>query len=41
MDSPHKLPNIENMDKDQADTVEQVFDLEYNISHAFCSHIVP
>ena len=28
-------------DKEQADTVEQAFDLDYNVAQEFCSHIVP
>ena len=32
---------MEDMDKEQADAVEQAFDLDYNVTQAFCSHIVP
>ena len=32
---------MEDMDKEQADTVEYAFDLDYDIVQAFCSHIVP
>ena len=28
-------------DEEQADTVEQAFNLDYDIAQAFCSHIVP
>ena len=39
--SPTKLPNTEDMEEEQADVVEKVFDLDYDIAQAFCSHIVP
>ena len=32
---------MEDMDKEQADAVEQVFDPDCNVAQAFCSHIVP
>ena len=38
---PPKLTNMEDMDKEQADAVEQVFDLDYDVAQAFCSYIVP
>ena len=40
MHSLPKLPNIYYNDKEQADDVDQAFDLEYNVAQAFCSHIV-
>ena len=39
--SPLKLPNIKENEKEQDDAVEQAFDMDYDISQAFCSHIVP
>ena len=32
---------MEDMDEEQADAVEQVFDMDYDVAHVFCSHIVP
>ena len=32
---------MEDNDEEQADTIEQAFDLDYDIAQAFCSHIVP
>ena len=32
---------MEDNDEEQADTVEQAFDLDYDVSQAFCSHISP
>ena len=32
---------MEDMDKKQANAVEQVFDLDYNIDQAFYSHTIP
>ena len=29
------------MDEEQANAVEQAFDLDYDVAQAFCSHIVP
>ena len=29
------------MDKEQADAVDQEFNLDYDVAQAFCSHIVP
>ena len=33
--------DMEDMDEEQADAVEQVFDVDYNADQAFCSHITP
>ena len=32
---------MEDMEKEQADAVEQAFDLDYDIDQTFCSHIAP
>ena len=32
---------MEDNNEEQADAVEQEFDLDYDIAQAFCSHIVP
>ena len=32
---------MEDNDEEQADFVEQVFDMDYNVAQAFCSHIIP
>ena len=32
---------MEDMDEEQADSVEQAFELDYDVAQAFCSHIVP
>ena len=32
---------MEDMDEEQADDVEQAFDMEYNVAQVFCSHIMP
>ena len=32
---------MEDNEKDQANAVEQAFDLDYNVAKALCSHIVP
>ena len=32
---------MEDNDEEQADAVDQAFDLDYNVAQAFCSHIVP
>ena len=32
---------MEEMDEDQADAVEKVFDLDYNVAQEFCSNILP
>ena len=32
---------MEENDEEQADTVEQAFDLDYDVAQAFCLHIVP
>ena len=32
---------MEDMDEEQADAVEQAFDLNYEVAQAFCSHTVP
>ena len=32
---------MEDNDEEQADTVEQVFDLDYDVDQAFCSHSLP
>ena len=39
--SPPKLTKMEDMDYDKVDAVDQVFDMDYNVAQAFCSHIVP
>ena len=31
---------MEDNEEEQADAVEQVFDLDYDVAQAFCSHIV-
>ena len=41
MHIPSKLPNMEDNDEEQADALEQAFDIDYDIAQAFCSHIVP
>ena len=41
MHSPPKLPNMEEMEEEQADALGQAFDLDYDVAQAFCSHIVP
>ena len=38
--SSPKLTNMEDNDKEQADTVEKAFDLEYGVALVFCSHII-
>ena len=32
---------MEDMEKEQANVVDQAFDLDYDVVQAFCSHIVP
>ena len=32
---------MEDMDEEQANAVEQAFELDYDVAQAFCSHIVP
>ena len=32
---------MEDMDEEQADAVEQAFELDYDVAQEFCSHIVP
>ena len=32
---------MEENDEDKADATDQVFDMDYDIAQAFCSHIVP
>ena len=32
---------MEDMDKEQADAVEQAVNLDYDVAQAFCSHIAP
>ena len=32
---------MEDNDEEQADSVEQAFELDYDVAQAFCSHIVP
>ena len=32
---------MEDNDEEQADAVEQAFDLDYDVAQTFCSHIVP
>ena len=41
MHTPPKLTNIEDMDREQAEVVEQAFHMDYDVAQAFCSHIVP
>ena len=33
--SPPKLPNIEDNDEERADSIDQAFDLDYDIAQAF------
>ena len=39
--SSPKLTNTEEHDEEQADAVEQDFNMGYNVAQAFCSHTVP
>ena len=39
--SPPKIPTMDEMDEDEADAIEQAFDLDYDVAQAFRSHIVP
>ena len=32
---------MKDIDKYQADAVDQAFDLDYDVAQVFCSHIVP
>ena len=32
---------MEYMDEEQVDSVEQAFNLDYDVAQAFCSHVVP
>ncbi|KAI2512827.1 hypothetical protein MHU86_1616 [Fragilaria crotonensis] len=38
---PPKLPNMEDMDEDEADRLEEAFDADYDVAQAFRLHIVP
>lgn len=38
---PPKMPSMEDMDEDEADRLEEVFETDYDVAQAFRSHIVP
>ena len=38
---PPKIPSMDQMDEEEADAVEQAFDMDYDVAQAFRSHIVP
>ena len=38
---PPKLPNMENMDEDEAERLEEAFDADFDVAQAFRLHIVP
>ena len=38
---PPKIPTMDEMDEDEADAIEQAFDVDYDVAQAFRSHIVP
>ena len=38
---PPKLPNMEDMDEEEADALEEAFDHDYDVAQAFRSHIIP
>jgi len=38
---PPKIPTMDEMDEDEADAIEQAFDVDYDVAQAFRSHIIP
>ena len=38
---PPKLPNMDDMDEEEADALEEAFDHDYDVAQAFRSHIIP
>lgn len=38
---PPKMPSMEDMDEDEAERLEEVFEMDYDVAQAFRSHIVP
>jgi nucleosome assembly protein 1-like 1 len=39
--SPPKIPNIGDMDEEEADAIEEAFDHDYDVAQSFRSHIIP
>ena len=38
---PPKIPTMDEMDEEEADAIEQAFDVDYDVAQAFRSHIIP
>ena len=39
--SPPKIPNVEDMNEEEADAIEEAFDHDYEIAQSFRNHIIP
>jgi hypothetical protein len=39
--SPPKLPDVEDIDEEEADAIEEAFDHDYDVAQQFRSHIIP
>mmetsp|Transcript_5785 Transcript_5785/g.8691 ORF Transcript_5785/g.8691 Transcript_5785/m.8691 type:complete len:323 (+) Transcript_5785:2691-3659(+) len=39
--SPPKIPNMHEMNEDEADAIEEAFDHDYDVAQSFRSHIIP